>query len=144
MKVPVYKDSALFLFGGVEKILGRLTLIVQDRIKNYSDSDLDNIEHHLRLEKSTLGQIVKGHKSADKNIFLALKAPLKLTVCEVLGEPERLNDPQARAHWEKEHKEKPMRVVSCCGGQGGASIPKNPIDLRLYVTLRAIGEFYRL
>lgn len=143
-KVCKNTESALFLFGGSESVFRKLTEIIKEKIKNFSSSDLIEIENHLRLEKNTLSHIKKGRRSVTKNIFLDLKAFFKLSLDVALGEPIGLDDPIILEHWEEEYRLKPMKVVSCCGSQKGTSIPKNPIDLKLYVTLRAIGEFYKL
>ena len=134
--------NALFVFGGQDKVFRELKRIIQERLEGRND--LDELEQYLELEENTLQEILNGHKDADKKTFLALKSPLKLSLCEALGEPEQLNEPEVRKYWQNEWKTKPMRLVACTGGSSGTTIPKNPVDLNSYVTLRAIGEFYKL
>lgn len=135
-------ENALFLFGGSEKVFNNLTKMIRSRLKDRAN--LDVLEDYLGLEKNKLQEILDGRKEADKNVFLALKSTLKLSLQEVFGEPEQLNNPRVREYWQEKCKTKPMRLVACTGVPSGSSIPKNPIDLKMYVTLRAIGEFYRL
>lgn len=140
--MPTNHLSALFVFGGLNKVFRELKRIIRERLEGRND--LDGLEQYLELEENTLQEILNGRKDLDKNIFLALKSPLKLSLYEALGEPERLNDPKVKEYWEEELKSKPMRLVAYAGIPSGSSIPQNPIDLNMYVTLRAIGEFYRL
>lgn len=136
--------SALSIFGGPEKVFGELTRITKERLKNRSDSDLNELEHYLGLDEGVLLEIKSGKKEVDKKIFLGLKSALRLSLHEALGEPKKLKENGLKKYWEEKWKSKPMRLVAYESVPSRTRIPGNPIDLKAYVTLRAIGEFYRL
>lgn len=138
--------SALDVFGGLPRVFSEITRVIRDRI--HGREDIAELERYSGLEEGILRGIVDGKRNADKAIFLALKAPLNLSLGEALGKPEQLNDakaaPEVLEYWNNQWNTRPMKVVAFAGGSAKARLSENPIDLESYVALRAIGEFYRL
>jgi hypothetical protein len=148
-KMSANNLRALSLFGGADKfrdkVLDKATVDVRAKLKKYTYMDLRDLEKNTGLEKYTLILEDKENK-IDKDIYKSLKVPLRLSIKKDLEEnfsTEELQSNHIREYWEKEQKDKPIRLVAAGGLSENIEMPKKPISLEMYVTLRAMGEFYR-
>jgi hypothetical protein len=136
------EKKALDLFGGEIGVLAMVTRVVRERLE--TRGDLDELEGYLGLDKGLLRKLVSGEMVASKQVFVDLKAPLRLSLGEILGSPDEKKCKEHAAYWEDQWKRRPMRLVALAGKPAKESLPENPIDFRTYLLLRAVGEFYRL
>jgi hypothetical protein len=91
-----------------------------------------------------LNNIKQGQKKVDIDLFEKLEGPLDLpSICDILDKPDFKTAESSPREWKKEQRKSPMYLVAHSGGQVGKKIPKRPIKLETYVTLRAIGELHR-
>jgi len=137
------KESALDTCGGTGRVFAEISRVAREKLKGRRD--LDRLESYLRLKKDTLVEIAAGSRNISKGILMAIKVPLRLSLGDVIGRPERLKVPEVRAYWEGQRQTDPMKIVAFAGASAQAAIvQENPFDLESYVVARAVGEFYRL
>ena len=140
------RKSALCLFGGRNAVIDRMTETVCEKLNGNDHRKYTNkeIEKYLNLPCGLLIQIKQKQKRVDIDLFEKLEGPLDLSsIYDILGEPDFNTNGTSRQEWEEERKKSPMYVVAHGGGQPHRKMPKEPIRLESYVTLRAIGELHR-
>ena len=132
--------EALDLFGGRAAVLQRMTASVRGKLMAISERRRVKLMGGLGLSRDTLKAILEEDKPVDIELFNTLEGPLGLSIHnDALGDPKFRN--ADRGYWENQRMHRrPLFVVACGGGMG--EIPDDPIDLRSYVTLRAICEFH--
>lgn len=141
------KRSALDLYGGKDKVTERVSdLIREGLIKKLGGMTERGRKAYIgylvsceRISEQRINEFMIGEIKADYKTFLIFKSSLRLSLEDALGEPD-LSDTEIREYWENQRHTKPMRIIAGHGDK----IPEDPIDIKSYVCLRAIGEIYRL
>ena len=135
--------SALSVYGGFDEVFSRVT---KDMIKGLegktrgNQEEIDELERFLNLEEGTLNKLKCGKRTIGKKEYHSFQRLFDICLGDYLQGDEILQSEDARNYWEAEEKKNPLRYAIPTGMT--AEEAKSILDLKSYVQIMAIGEFY--